>query len=50
MCYRRNAIRDCIERQDSDREFVKTVMSEDEKVNAVREQWLRESNNKETGK
>ena len=40
---RRIAIRNAVEQQDSDQIFVSTVLSEDDKVNAVREQWLRES-------
>ena len=47
---RRIAMRNAVERQEDDHIFAQTVVSEDDKVNAVREQWLRESNNKETSK
>ena len=41
---RRIAMRNAVERKEDDHIFAQTVVSEDDKVNAVREQWLRESN------
>ena len=42
MCRRRNDYRNAGEKKAADKEFVDTTWSDDEKVNHVRERWLRE--------
>lgn len=42
MCQRRNALRDAVERDESDQIFVKSVLSEDDIIKAKRDEWLRE--------
>ena len=39
---RRIAIRNAVQRRESDKEFVELVVSDDQKTNTVREAWLRD--------